>query len=1197
MGKSVGSKFPFERTIIGEVVSTGSAKIVQGVSKQYLQKNYPVIVSTYESGVRSWLCVPLVNRGEFVGTILVHSRKKNAFKDSDIEIVERVGNQIAGAINNAGLFDELKITEGELAGSVVERTQVATQNEVIAEIGRIISSTLNIDEIYEPFAEQVHKLIDYDVLSIGLVNERDQTIKIEHRVGDNILGRTRGVVAPLAGTLTGEVYKTRQVAIVQGSPKAEIQKRFPQLIKTYESGVRSWVCVPLVNRGGCVGSLLVISKNERAFTESDVELAQRVGNQIAGAIANVGLFAVLKEAESALAVSVVERTEAATQNEVIAEIGRIIGSALNIEEVYEPFTIQVRKLIQYDILGISVFEPDGMSSRIAHRVGDNLMGKGIGEVVPLEGSISGGGAKVKRAIIVQGISRQALKKIYPVSIPTYDNGVRSWLCVPLINRGELLGTLQVLSKAENAYGDSDIDLAQRVSDQIAGAIGGAETYSNLKRTESELAGNVAERIEAAHQNEVIAEIGRIISSTLNIDEVYEAFSNQVGKLIDSDVLAVGFLEGSSVSGRIAHWSGEQVESVSVGTPVPFEGSLTGEVSKTRETLVVQGISKGELQKRFPNLLRGYRAGMRSWICSPLINRGDFVGSLVLMSKKKNAFSSSDAGLTQRIAHQIAGALDSVRLYSDLERVQTDLVYSNNRNQMILDTAHDAYVGMDDLGQVTAWNSRAEVTFGWSAGEAVRHRLTDLIVPSRFAEQHLQGIKEFLASGERSMMNQRLELVACHRDGHEFPVEMTISPLRLGNRHIFNYFIRDITERQASEDALKRSEEKFRMVYNSAANGMGTRTFDGAIKDVNPAFLEMVGYSADEIKELDPGVLYDTKYFDLEKVLFGKLLQGEEIQPYEKVYIRKDGSEILTEIRPSLERDDEGNPTGIVAVVTDITERQRMEEERARTNETLVKAYQELQEVDRLKDEFISTVSHELRTPITSIKGSAEILLAYDDEDRETQMEFLQIINKECDRLTRLVTDVLDLSRMESRRMRWIWEELDLGEVVSAAVDGAQSLLIKKEMAIKVDLDGDLPLLWNDRDRLAQVVTNLLSNSIKFTPTGGRIWINAKRIAVDELDGQGEKLEISVSDTGIGIHLAEYESIFEKFRQVGGTLSEKPTGTGLGLAICKEIVEYLGGKMRVESTVGKGSTFYFTLPVDPNLRAEETGPELGYLVSS
>jgi signal transduction histidine kinase len=110
----------------------------------------------------------------------------------------------------------------------------------------------------------------------------------------------------------------------------------------------------------------------------------------------------------------------------------------------------------------------------------------------------------------------------------------------------------------------------------------------------------------------------------------------------------------------------------------------------------------------------------------------------------------------------------------------------------------------------------------------------------------------------------------------------------------------------------------------------------------------------------------------------------------------------------------------------------------------------------LKDEFISTVSHELRTPLTSIKGSAEILLTFDDTDRETQLEFLRIINKECDRLTRLVTDVLDLSRMESRQASWFWEDVDLPEVVAAAVDGTQSLWMQKDLAINVDVDPDLP---------------------------------------------------------------------------------------------------------------------------------------------
>jgi signal transduction histidine kinase len=269
---------------------------------------------------------------------------------------------------------------------------------------------------------------------------------------------------------------------------------------------------------------------------------------------------------------------------------------------------------------------------------------------------------------------------------------------------------------------------------------------------------------------------------------------------------------------------------------------------------------------------------------------------------------------------------------------------------------------------------------------------------------------------------------------------------------------------------------------------------------------------------------------------------------------------------------------MVTVVADITTRKRLEMEVAQYTESLETANQKLQQLDRMKNDFISTISHELRTPLTSIKGSAELLLSYEDEDRETQIEFLRIINRESDRLTRLIDDVLDLSRMESREMRWAWEELELTEVVDAAVDGTQALLIQKGLSIIVDLDPNLPRLWNDRDRLDQVVTNLLSNSIKFTPQGGKVWITAKNLAADESDGFGEKVEVCISDNGVGIQVSEYESIFQKFKQVGDTLLDKPKGTGLGLPICREIVGYFGGKIWVESTPGEGSSFYFTVPV-------------------
>ena len=878
----------------------------------------------------------------------------------------------------------------------------------------------------------------------------------------------------------------------------------------------------------------------------------------------------------------------AQESEVIAEVGRIISSTLNIEEVFELFAAQVRRLIDFDMVIASIVDHSQQTTTIRYWSGPSEYRENFTTTSPLSGSITGEVLAAGQPVLVLGTSLEEIRQRFIYLSESHRGGVLSWLGIPMVNRGQMIGALLLVSSESRAFSDVDVALASRVGSQIAGAIDNAGLFAELKEAEAELAGSVIERSESASQNAVIAEIGRIISSTLNIEEVYQRFAGQVRNLFDFTVLAVCVVDRDGESGRIAHRAGDESVGNPVGSPVPFDGSLTGEVAKLKRTIIVQGDSERELHERFPFTVVSFRADVRSWICVPLINGGDFVGSLLVLSAKENAFTERDSDLAQRVGNQIAGAIGSARLYADLKKAEADLAASNDRNQMILETAHDAFVGIDDTGRVVAWNSQAEKTFGWPAGEAVGNTLSDLIIPDRFAAQHRSGLKSFLTTGNGPVVNQRIEMVAKHRDGHEFPVELTISPLKLGDRYLFNAFVRDITGRLESEAALRRSEERFRAVYNNAANGMGTRTLDGTIKDLNPAFLNMVGYTIDEIRELEPGVLYDTSYIEFEKGLWERALRGEEIPPYEKEYIRKDGTRVYTEVRASLERDDDGNTTGIVAVVTDITERKLLEQEIDQHTKRLEIANQELQQLDRMKDEFISTVSHELRTPLTSIKGSAELLLSYEDEDRETQIEFLQIINKESDRLTRLIDDVLDLSRMESRQMRWIWEELELAEVVNAAVDGTQALLMQKDLSIKVDLDPDLPSLWNDRDRLVQVVTNLLSNSIKFTPQGGKVWITAKSLAADESDGLGEKLEVCVSDTGIGIQPAEYENIFQKFKQVGDTLSDKPKGTGLGLPICKEIVGHFGGKIWVESTHGKGSSFYFTVPVS----AKEQVPEQG-----
>jgi PAS domain S-box-containing protein len=274
------------------------------------------------------------------------------------------------------------------------------------------------------------------------------------------------------------------------------------------------------------------------------------------------------------------------------------------------------------------------------------------------------------------------------------------------------------------------------------------------------------------------------------------------------------------------------------------------------------------------------------------------------------------------------------------------------------------------------------------------------------------------------------------------------------------------------------------------------------------------------------------------------------------------------------------------------ERKKAEEERRQRMEELRIAYQKLKELDRMKDSFLSTVSHELRTPLTSIKSFSEILLTY-DEDRETQKEFLNIIKEESDRLTRLINDFLDLAKIESGRMQWETVELSVAEVIKTAINATQALAAKTSLKVKVTVSPNLPAVTSDKDRLVQVVTNLLSNAIKFTPDGGNIEVKAQTLEGDKSRKKADMVMVSVTDSGIGIDPKDHKSIFEKFKQVGDTLTDKPKGTGLGLPICKEIIEHFGGRLWVESELGKGSTFFFTLPLAQTAEAEAPeAPETG-----
>jgi signal transduction histidine kinase/Na+/proline symporter len=242
--------------------------------------------------------------------------------------------------------------------------------------------------------------------------------------------------------------------------------------------------------------------------------------------------------------------------------------------------------------------------------------------------------------------------------------------------------------------------------------------------------------------------------------------------------------------------------------------------------------------------------------------------------------------------------------------------------------------------------------------------------------------------------------------------------------------------------------------------------------------------------------------------------------------------------------------------------------RQRTAE-LEEANRRLTELDRLKSDFVSTVSHELRTPLTSIRSLSESLLAVRDMPRERQEQFLAIISQESQRLSRMIGQLLDLSRIEAGKMEWHLETVDLGGLVAAVVQTHRALFDRKGIALTAP-PADRPVtVLVDRDKIIQVLTNLLSNAAKFTADGGRV--SVRTFTLDE------QAIVEVEDTGIGIPPGQLESIFERFRQVGDTLTGKPEGAGLGLPISREIVQHHGGSLTVRSTPDRGSCFRMALP--------------------
>ena len=495
---------------------------------------------------------------------------------------------------------------------------------------------------------------------------------------------------------------------------------------------------------------------------------------------------------------------------------------------------------------------------------------------------------------------------------------------------------------------------------------------------------------------------------------------------------------------------------------------------------------------------------------------------------------------------------------------------------IVTWSSDVIVGKTLDGVITSWNPSAERLFGWTEAEAVGRHIKLIIPEDRWPEED-----DVLARIRRGERVEHFETVRRAKDGRLVDVSITVSPIKDPTGRIVgaSKVARDITERRQREVALRR----YAAVVESSDDVIVTKTLDGTITAWNPAAERLFGWTEEQaigrhIKLIVP----EDRHAEEDEVL-ARIRRGERVDHFETVRRAKDGRLIDMSITVSPLKDSAGRVVGASKVGRDISERRRLEDQRARMLAREQDARHQAEALNTAKDELLATVSHELRTPLNSIFGWARMLQS-GDLDEGGRARALNAILRSASAQTRIVEDLLDLSRLAAGHMRLEFERLDLNETIEAALDTVRPAARAKDITLVATLADSLGTIEGAPDRLQQVVWNLLMNSVKFTPQGGRVEIASQR--------RGTSVAIVVADTGQGIAPEALPHVFELFRQEDSSSTRAHAGLGLGLTLVRRLVELHGGSVAAQSGgKGQGATFtvLLPLPISPRPETQQAEP--------
>jgi two-component system sensor histidine kinase VicK len=697
----------------------------------------------------------------------------------------------------------------------------------------------------------------------------------------------------------------------------------------------------------------------------------------------------------------------------------------------------------------------------------------------------------------------------------------SYLGVPLLGpANQVIGTLSVLAIEANRFSPEHGNLLNILARQ---AVTRVELYSRtIAQEQAQRSKHRLERALAIERNFVAATLDSIPALVAVLDTAgrmvrFNRPAEELTGLQLSEIVGRPFVDEVLVEREARGWAQDKLRL-----------AASGQIAGPYENLWRSGrvVSRPDGDRRESSRAESPR--LVSWTARPLTIPGAGLGP----------------------ASEVQYLIVSGRDVTGQRQAEQALLTSETRYKHVVENSLGFVFTCTLEGRLTSLNTYTAESLGYKPEDLNGKPLTDLLNKTGI-QSFTESLKTVIKTGEFQGTIPFLR-----RDGTERQIAFRSRRMDMpGSTSFVLTHGMDVTEQQDAEVELNLVRRQQELILAAVEDGIYGMDMEGRLSFVNPAGARILGFDAEELQGKDIHDLIHHSHADGTQhskancpILIG-LRRREAVRIRDDVFWRKDGTTIPVEYVAS-PLIDEGAIAGMVVAFQDISERRRLE---------------------RMKDEFISTVSHELRTPLTSLRASLGLISSGTlDKRPEKQKQMLEVAIGNCDRLVRLVNDILDFDKVEKGGMPLHLEVLPISDILRRAADVEHDAAIKAQITFRFDMPNDL-MVRVDLERMLQVLAELVSNAIKFSPPQTIIRLTAQAIANDEVC-------ISVEDQGRGVPQEKLDMIFERFQQGDASDSRALGGTGLGLAICRKIVEQLGGRIWAESDANKGSKFLFTVPL-------------------